>query len=69
MSRYAGGADGAFSVYEVDGKEYVENNATINRGVEMMLLIKNEGKWMIVSQAWDVTNQDRPLPSYLGTRP
>ncbi|MGC2330700.1 MAG: hypothetical protein WA581_04555 [Candidatus Acidiferrales bacterium] len=48
----------------IAGCEMTENTA-INRGVEMILLIKNDGKWRIVSQAWDVANQDRPLPSYV----
>ena len=25
----------------------------MNRGVEMMLLVKDEGGWKIVAQAWD----------------
>lgn len=50
------------------GCEMTENNSTINRGVEMMLLIKTAGKWIIVSQAWDTANQGRPLPAYLGTQ-
>lgn len=49
----------------IAGCEMTENNTTINRGVEMMLLIKNEGRWMIVSQAWDVASQDRTLPTYV----
>jgi hypothetical protein len=49
----------------IAGCEMTENNTTVNRGVEMMLLIKNEDQWMIVSQAWDLANQDRPLPAYL----
>ena len=30
-----------------------ENGTEVNRGVEMLLLIKNEGAWQSVSQAWD----------------
>lgn len=49
----------------IAGCEMTENKTTINRGVEMMLLIKNEDKWMIVAQAWDVATNDRPLPDNL----
>ena len=49
----------------IAGCEMTENSTTVNRGVEMMLLIKNEDQWMIVAQAWDVATQGRPLPSYL----
>jgi hypothetical protein len=38
-----------------------ENNSTVNGGVEMMLLIKSDGEWLIVSQAWDVATHDRPV--------
>lgn len=48
----------------IAGCEMIENNSTINRGVEMMLFVKNEGRWLIVSQAWDVATQDQPLPAY-----
>src|SRR5215211_3062363 len=33
--------------------EMTENDGAVNRGVEMLLLIKDEGAWRIVSQAWD----------------
>jgi hypothetical protein len=52
----------------IAGCEMTENNTTVNRGVEMMLLLKTEGRWMIVAQAWDVAKQDRPLPHYLRAR-
>jgi hypothetical protein len=40
------------------------------RGVEVLLLIKNGGGWQIVSQAWDVESEGKPLPERLlaGTR-
>ncbi len=35
------------------GCEMTENGTKVNRGVEMMLLVKDEGGWKIVAQAWD----------------
>ena len=35
------------------GCEITENGTKVNRGVEMMLLVKDEGGWKIVAQAWD----------------
>ena len=32
----------------------------MNRGVEMMLLIKEAGAWRIVAQAWDVASDLKP---------
>lgn len=49
----------------IAGCEITENESTKNRGAEMMLLIKSEDEWQIVSQAWDVESQDRKLPDYL----
>ena len=49
----------------IAGCEMTENNTTMNRGVEMMMLIKNQGEWKIASQAWDVENRDRKLPDEL----
>lgn len=37
----------------VAGCEITENDSEINRGVEMLLLVRSEGAWRIVSQAWD----------------
>lgn len=50
--------------------EIVENEAEVTRGVEILLLIKNDGAWQIVSQAWDVESEGKPLPERLlaGTR-
>jgi hypothetical protein len=33
--------------------DMLENGTDVNRGVEMLLLVKDEGMWRIVSQAWD----------------
>ena len=42
-----------------------ENGAEVNRGVEMLLLIKNEGAWRIVSQAWDMESPSKRIPLHL----
>jgi Domain of unknown function (DUF4440) len=47
------------------GCEITENDAEVSRGVEAMLLIKDEGAWRIVSQAWDTENSAKPLPAQL----
>lgn len=47
--------------------EMVENGAEVNRGVEMMLLVKDEGMWRIVSQAWDKESPSHPIPARLVT--
>lgn len=45
--------------------EMTENGTTINRNVEMMLLVKTGGAWQIVSQAWDAETPARPIPGSL----
>ena len=45
--------------------EMTENGAEVNRGVEMLLLIKNEGAWRIVSQAWDMESPSKRIPVQL----
>ena len=35
------------------GCEMTENGTKVNRGVEMILLVKDEDGWKIVAQAWD----------------
>jgi hypothetical protein len=35
------------------GCEVTENGTKVNRGVEMMLLMKDQCGWRIVAQAWD----------------
>jgi hypothetical protein len=45
--------------------EMTENDGQVNRGVEMLLLIKDEGAWRIVSQAWDTESPSKPIPNYL----
>jgi hypothetical protein len=45
--------------------EMTENDAEVNRGVEMLLLVKDEGIWRIASQAWDTGGPSKPIPSHL----
>ena len=45
--------------------EMIENGGQANRGVEMLLLVKDEGAWRIVSQAWDAESPAKPIPAYL----
>jgi hypothetical protein len=41
--------------------EMIENDAEANRNVEMLLFVKSEGTWRIVSPAWD--RKPYPIPS------
>jgi hypothetical protein len=43
----------------------IENAAEEVRGVEMLLLVKDEGRWRIVAQAWDGASASRPIPAHL----
>jgi ketosteroid isomerase-like protein len=45
--------------------EMTENGTDVSRGVEALLLIKNEGAWRIVSQAWDTASKSKPIPLHL----
>ena len=45
--------------------EAVENGTERTANVEMMLLVKDDGRWRIVAQAWDRATKDRPLPDDL----
>ncbi len=45
--------------------QITENEIKVTRGVEMMLLVKTEGRWQIVSQAWDTESDSRPIPADL----
>lgn len=47
--------------------EMIENDVEVSRSVEMLLLIKTEGVWHIVSQAWDKAVDAQPIPSDLMT--
>jgi len=39
-----------------------ENGTEAGHAVEMMLLVKTDGMWRIVSQAWDKASETSPLP-------
>ncbi len=52
-------------VVAVAACEITENDAEVNRGVEMLLLVRDEGQWRIVSQAWDTENPSKPIPAFL----
>lgn len=45
--------------------EITENDTVVTRGIEMLLLVKSDGAWQIVSQAWDMESPSNPIPSYL----
>jgi hypothetical protein len=45
--------------------ETTENGSERNRGVEAMLLVKDEGKWRIVAQAWDLERGANRIPARL----
>jgi hypothetical protein len=47
--------------------EMTENLAEVSRGVEMLLLVKNDSARQIVSQAWDRETPDNPIPPDLLT--
>jgi hypothetical protein len=49
----------------VAGCQITENEKDVNRGVEMMLLIKQDGTWRIVAQAWDTEGDSKRLPADL----
>jgi hypothetical protein len=43
--------------------QITENETQVTRGIEMMLLVKTEGRWQIVSQAWDTESESKPIPT------
>ncbi|QND56333.1 nuclear transport factor 2 family protein [Mesorhizobium huakuii] len=45
--------------------EMIENSAETSRSMEMLLLVKSEGQWKIVAQAWDRASEANPLPDAL----
>ncbi len=49
----------------IAGCAMTENGDLASRGVEMMLLVKSEGRWQIASQAWDTERSSLPLPDDL----
>jgi hypothetical protein len=45
--------------------QITENETQVTRGIEMMLLVKTEGRWQIISQAWDNESEAKPNPADL----
>ena len=45
--------------------ETTENGADVSRGVEMLLLVKDDGAWRIASQAWDTEGPSKQVPEHL----
>ena len=43
----------------------LENGTDMKRGVEMLLLVKDEGVWKIVAQAWDTEGPLKQIPTNL----
>lgn len=43
--------------------ENTENDSDVNRNVEMMLLVKDSGRWKIAAQAWDRETTNRQIPA------
>jgi hypothetical protein len=49
----------------VAGCEITENDADVNRGVEMILFVKERAVWRIAAQAWDTERDGQSLPTHL----
>lgn len=49
------------------GCELTENGAEVNRTVEMLLLVKHEGTWRILAQAWDTERSGGAVPEGLAS--
>lgn len=49
----------------VAGCEIVANESEVTRGVEMLLLVKDAGRWQIVCQAWDTESDELKIPPHL----
>jgi Putative lumazine-binding len=47
------------------GCETLGNGTEVNWNIEMMLLVKEEGGWKIVAQAWDKASAALPIPDDL----
>ncbi len=48
--------------FAVAACQITENETTVTRSLEMMLLVKTEGRWQIASQAWDTEGDSKPIP-------
>lgn len=49
------------------GCRTTENGADTAENVEMLLLVKSDGRWRIAAQAWDRAGPARPLPASLAS--
>ena len=47
----------------------VENGSAPNRGIEAILLVKDQGRWRIAAQAWDMEALGKAIPADLLGRP
>ena len=45
--------------------QVTENDSETSCSVEMLLLVKSEGRWQIAAQAWDKASDANPLPDEL----
>ena len=45
--------------------EIVENESQISRGIEAMLLVKEDRAWKIAAQGWDMESARNPVPASL----
>ena len=51
----------------VAGCEITENGTDVTRGAEMLLLVREEGRWRIAAQGWDTERSGGPLPGDLAS--
>jgi hypothetical protein len=45
--------------------ENTENETEVSRNVEMLLLVKSDGRWQVAAQAWDKASDANPVPDWL----
>ena len=48
--------------------EMLENGSTRTRDVSAIVLVRDNGTWRIVAQAWDVETESRKIPADLAAR-
>ncbi len=48
--------------------EAIENGAGVDRTVEMLLLVKDQGEWRIAAQAWDKVDPAAPASAAMAWR-
>jgi hypothetical protein len=47
------------------GCEMLENGSTLTRDVSAIVLVRDNGAWRIVAQAWDLENEAQKIPTEL----